>query len=86
MSAGHAYPPAGRWWTESISDGGAHYGALQPDTGAVHAVCGRVFAPLPHPWTGRVEPQHQPADPTHGCRACKAVHQLASTGSRPTPM
>jgi hypothetical protein len=66
------------WWAESISDGGAHYGAVQSDTGTVHSACGRVFTPLPNPWTRTAEPQHQPADPAHGCRACKAA-------KRPTP-
>jgi len=61
------------WWAESISDGGAHYGVVQPDSDTIRALCGRVFKPLPNPWTHQVERQQQPADPAHACRACNAV-------------
>lgn len=66
------------WWTESISDGGAHYGTAQSDTGMVQSLCGRVFRPLANPWACKVEAQHQPADPAHGCRACKAAKRLVT--------
>jgi hypothetical protein len=59
------------WWTESVSDGGAHYGVVQPDDLTVRSLCGRAFVPEVNPWTGNAECQQQPADPAHACHACK---------------
>lgn len=57
------------WWTESISDGGGHYGHLRRD-GQVHSLCGVKFAPLPHAITGELESMPVPADRAHACPRC----------------
>lgn len=60
------------WWPESISDGGAHRGELQPSD-EVHAVCGAVFVPLTNPYTGRIAWWHAPVDEQHACPACRSA-------------
>lgn len=59
------------WWSETIADGGGHYGTLQPN-GKVRSVCDREFAPEVNPYTRKAEPQDRPADKAHACPACRA--------------
>lgn len=67
-----AHEPRRQWWTQSISDGGGHYGHRERG-GAVRAACGEEFDPLPHAITGEVEPMTSPADKAHACPACWAA-------------
>lgn len=72
-------PPRSKagWWTQTISDGGAHYGTEQED-GDVAALCGARYTPMDPGWGFKAAAQNRPADPEHACPDCK--RKLARRG------
>ena len=62
------------WWTETITDGGAHYGRIGIDgfVTTEHETGEYRFRPLPHAIKGVPVAAASPADETHACPQCRA--------------
>jgi hypothetical protein len=59
------------WYLRSYKDADTHVAAAVTADGTVHAVCGAIFRPVPHPIDGSPARLTAPADPLQICPACR---------------